>query len=183
MLYLASKSPRRRELLQQLGVVFETLAVDIEEIWDGKESAREYVSRLALQKAKAGKAFAEKDWPILASDTEVVLEDLILGKPQSTEDAIDMLMSLSARTHEVYTAVALVHATEQIAVSINRVSFKELTAAQCRAYCDTGEPCDKAGGYAIQGQAAAFINRLEGSYSSVMGLPLTETAELLKSIS
>lgn len=182
MLYLASKSPRRRELLQQLDVVFETLAVDIEEIWDGKESAREYVSRLALQKAKAGKALAEKDWPILASDTEVVLDDLILGKPQSTEDAIDMLMSLSGRTHEVYTAVALLHAREQIAVSINRVSFKELTAAQCRAYCDTGEPDDKAGGYAIQGQAAAFVNRLEGSYSSVMGLPLCETVELLKSI-
>lgn len=182
MLYLASKSSRRRELLQQLDVVFETLAVDIEEIWDGRESAAEYVSRLARQKARAGQALVDNDGRILAADTEVVLDNQILGKPQNTDDAVDMLMSLSARTHEVYTAVALLHETEQIAVSINRVSFKKLTAAQCRAYCDTGEPCDKAGGYAIQGQAAAFVDRLEGSYSSVMGLPLRETAELLKSI-
>ena len=181
MLYLASKSPRRRELLQQLGLEFETLAVDIEEIWDGKESARNYVSRLALDKARAGSALAAYNWPILASDTEVVLDDQILGKPDDVDDAVSMLMSLSRRSHEVYTADALLHETEQVSVIVNRVSFKKLTPEECQVYCDTGEPLDKAGAYAIQGKAAAFICRLEGSYSSVMGLPLAETAELLKS--
>jgi nucleoside triphosphate pyrophosphatase len=181
VLYLASKSPRRRELLKQLGVEFETLAVDIEEIWDGKESARDYVSRLALDKAIAGKALAAYNCPVLASDTEVVLDDQILGKPADSDHIISMLMSLSGRTHEVYTAVALLHESEQVVVSINQVSFKKLTEEECQAYCKTGEPLDKAGAYAIQGKAAAFIEKLQGSYSSVMGLPLSETAELLKS--
>jgi nucleoside triphosphate pyrophosphatase len=182
LLYLASKSPRRKELLKQLGVEFETLSVNIEEAWDGRESAREYVSRLALEKAQAGKVLAKNDLPILASDTEVVLDGKILGKPQNSADAIAMLMSLSGRSHEVYTAVALLHKTEKIAVSVNQVSFKELTEEECRIYSDTGEPEDKAGAYAIQGKAAAFICGLDGSYSSVMGLPLVETAELLRSI-
>lgn len=182
MLYLASKSPRRKELLEQLGVEFETLSVNIEEIWDGRESAQEYVSRLALAKARAGRALAENDLPMLASDTEVVLDGIILGKPQNNADAIAMLMSLSGKTHEVYTAVALLHKTERILVSVNQVSFKELTEDECRRYSETGEPQDKAGAYAIQGGAAAFICGLDGSYSSVMGLPLVETAELLKLI-
>jgi septum formation protein len=182
LLYLASKSPRRKELLKQLDVEFETLSVNIEEIWDGRESAHEYVSRLALEKARAGKVLAENDLPILASDTEVVLDGKILGKPQNSADAIAMLMSLSGRTHQVYTAVALLQETEKIAVSVNQVSFKELTEEECRIYSDTGEPEDKAGAYAIQGKAAAFICGLDGSYSSVMGLPIFETAQLLKSI-
>jgi nucleoside triphosphate pyrophosphatase len=181
-LYLASKSPRRKKLLKQLGVEFETLSVNIEEVWDGRESAHEYVSRLALEKARAGKVLAKNDLPILASDTEVVLDGKILGKPQNSADAIAMLMSLSGRSHEVYTAVALLQETEKIAVSVNRVSFKELTEEECRIYSDTGEPDDKAGAYAIQGKAAAFICSLEGSYSSVMGLPLIETEQLLRSI-
>jgi septum formation protein len=182
LLYLASRSPRRKELLKQLGVEFETLSVNIEEIWDGRESANQYVSRLALEKAEAGKVLAEKDLPILASDTEVVLDGKILGKPQNSADAIVMLMSLSGRSHEVYTAVALLQETEKIRVSVNQVSFKELTEEECRIYSDTGEPEDKAGAYAIQGKAAAFVTKLEGSYSGVMGLPLSETAELLNSI-
>ncbi|MFT5131606.1 MAG: septum formation protein [Gammaproteobacteria bacterium] len=182
LLYLASKSPRRLALLRELGVKFETLAVDTDEIWDGKESARDYVTRLAIGKARAAKIMAENDWPILASDTEVVLDNQILGKPDNTEHAISILMSLSGRTHEVYTSLALVHETEQVSISVNQVSFKALTEDECRAYCDTGEPYDKAGAYGIQGRAAAFICKLEGSYSSVMGLPLSETAKLLKSI-
>ncbi len=182
MLYLASRSPRRQELLQQLDVEFQTLAVDIDETWDGKENARNFVGRLALGKAKAARVLAEKRWPILASDTEVVLDNRILGKPGNEENAVSMLMSLSGRSHEVYSAVALLHDTEQLAVSVNRVSFREMTLAECQDYCDSGEPFDKAGGYGIQGRAAAFICKLEGSYSAVMGLPLVETAKLLKSI-
>ena len=182
LLYLASRSPRRRELLEQLGFEFQTIAVDVVEIWDGKENARDYVSRLALGKARAAREIAEKQWPILASDTEVVLDNQILGKPDNTEETISMLMSLSGRSHEVYSAVVLLHQTEQIEISINRVTFKELTTKECRDYCDSCEPFDKAGGYGIQDRAAAFICKLEGSYSSVMGLPLLETAKLLKSI-
>jgi septum formation protein len=182
LLYLASRSPRRKALLRQLGVQFETLNVDIEEIWDGRESAEEYVSRLALDKARAGTERAEKEWPVLASDTEVVLDGKILGKPDNREHANLILMSLSGRTHEVYTAVVLKQRTEQIRLSLNRVSFRQLTEHESRCYCDSGEPNDKAGAYAIQGRAADFICRLEGSYSSVMGLPLNETAELIKTI-
>ena len=182
LLYLASRSPRRRKLLEQLGFEFQTIAVDVVEIWDGKENASDYVSRLALGKARAARGIAEKQWPILASDTEVVLDDKILGKPDNTEDAISMLMSLSGRSHEVYSAVVLLYQTEQIEIGINRVTFKEMTRAQCRDYCDSCEPFDKAGAYGIQDRAAAFICKLEGSYSSVMGLPLLETAKLLKSI-
>ena len=182
MLYLASKSPRRRELLHKLGVEFEAITVDIEEIWDGRESAEKYVSRLALGKAQAGRQSVENDWPILASDTEVVLDGQILGKPQNIEDARRMLMSLSGRIHEVYTSVVLLQKKAELAVSINRVGFSQISLEKCLAYCDTGEPMDKAGAYAIQGNAAAFICSLEGSYSSVMGLPLSETAELIKTI-
>ncbi len=180
-MYLASKSPRRRQLLERLGLEFETLTIDIEEIWDGRESAREYVSRLASGKARAGQGIAENHWPVLASDTEVVLDGQILGKPDNIEHAMHMLLSLSGRSHDVYTAVALLHEVEQIVISKNRVSFKELTADECAAYCNTGEPFGKAGAYAIQGYAANFISRLEGSYSSVMGLPMAETAAMIKS--
>ncbi|MDP7228201.1 MAG: Maf family protein, partial [Alphaproteobacteria bacterium] len=114
--------------------------------------------------------------------TEVVLDNQILGKPRNTEEAIAMLMSLSARTHEVYSAVALLDQHKQVLVNISQVTFKKLTAEECRVYSDTGEPLDKAGGYGIQGKAAAFINRLEGSYSGVMGLPLLETAKLIQSL-
>jgi septum formation protein len=182
LLYLASKSPRRRELLMALGVDFETLDVDIPEIWDGIESAREYVSRLATEKARAAKAIAERDLPILASDTEVLLGNRVLGKPANIDDAISMLMSLSDCSHEVYSAVALLWKTEKVLVNISRIKFKELTELECREYCELESPYDKAGAYGIQGRAAAFICKLEGSYSGVMGLPLTETATLLKAM-
>ncbi len=182
MLYLASKSPRRRELLNRLGVQFEIIAVDIEEVWNGEESAEEYVSRLALDKARAGRKLAQNSWPVLASDTEVVLDGLILGKPENKDAAVSMLLSLSNRTHEVITAVAFLDQIEQVVISTNRVSFQILTPEECQAYGNTGESFDKAGAYAIQGKAAGFICGLAGSYSSVMGLPLSETAELLESI-
>jgi septum formation protein len=180
--YLASASPRRRELLAQLGVEFQTIRVDIDEIWDGKETARRYVSRLAQEKALAAKKLAQHSWPILAADTEVVLDNQILGKPENTESARSMLMSLSGRTHEVLSAVVLLQETAQLVVSLNRVSFRDISTQECENYCASGEPLDKAGGYGIQGKAAIFINRLEGSYSSVMGLPLRETASLLNAI-
>ena len=177
--YLASKSPRRRELLDQLDVEYETLDVDVDETWDGKETAKDYVTRLALEKARAGKAIRQKDYPVLASDTEVVIDNEILGKPKDREAAIAMLQKLSGRVHQVYSAVALLGEEEEIKLNVNQVSFKPLTLEECETYCDTEEPFGKAGSYAIQGKAAAFICRLEGSYSGVMGLPLFETAELL----
>lgn len=178
-LYLASRSPRRRELLNQIGVEYEILDVEIDESWNGVEVARDYVARLALEKARAGRMVAENPWPVLAADTEVVIDDRILGKPKDKEDAMEMLQSLSGRTHLVYSAVALVHEKANLKLSISRVCFKPLSLQASRAYCDSGEPLDKAGAYGIQGAAAAFISRLEGSYSGVMGLPLYETAELL----
>ncbi len=182
MIYLASKSPRRCQLLEQLGVEYETLEIDIDESWDGVETARDYVERLALEKARAGKSITNDNISILAADTEVVLDDHILGKPQDMDHAIAMLQMLSGRTHHVYSAVALVNDSEQLRITINHVCFKPLTLAECEAYSESGEPMGKAGAYAIQGKASAFISRLEGSYSGVMGLPLFETAELLKTI-
>ena len=179
-IYLASRSPRRRQLLEQLHVEFEIVDVDIDETWDGKEPAEQFVTRLALEKARAGRQKTGNSAPVLAADTEVVLDGRLLGKPANRADAISMLQNLSGRGHEVYCAVALIDAKETTAISINRIRFRPLTVAECEAYCDTGEPYDKAGGYGIQGRAAAFVTRLEGSYSGVMGLPLFETAGLLK---
>lgn len=182
MIYLASKSPRRRQLLEQLGIAYQTVDVDIDETWDGREFAKDYVTRLALEKARAGRQQAERDLPVLAADTEVVLDDEILGKPEDQDEAIVMLQRLSGRTHLVYSAIALLDKNENTALCISRVDFKPLSLEECRAYCDTGEPFDKAGGYAIQGRAGAFISRLEGSYSGVMGLPLFETQRLLNTV-
>lgn len=165
-----------------MGVEFETIAVNIKEVWDGRENAERYVSRLAEEKARAARVIADKPWPILASDTEVVVDGQVMGKPADRDEAIAMLMSLSGRSHEVYSAVVLLQKTARHALSFNHVSFKELSVEECRRYCDSGEPYDKAGGYGIQGRAAAFICGLEGSYSSVMGLPTKETAELIRGI-
>ncbi len=180
MIYLASKSPRRRKLLKQLNVEYEILDINIVEKWDGTETATEFVCRLALEKARAGKKIAQKKLPVLAADTEVVLDDKILGKPKDKDDAIAMLQCLSGRTHYVLSAVALIHEIETVELNTSHVCFKSLTLEECESYCNTGEPLDKAGAYAIQGGAAAFISRLEGSYSGVMGLPLYETSEMLK---
>ena len=180
MLYLASKSPRRRQLLDQVGVAYETLDVDVDESWDGAEEPARHVQRLALEKARSGRRLAGDTAPVLAADTGVVLDGRLLGKAGNREEAMHMLQSLSGRSHEVYSAVALLQADEQLRLSRSRVCFRPLGDEECEAYCDSGEPYGKAGGYAIQGLAAVFVSRLEGSYSGVMGLPLYETTVLLK---
>ena len=180
--YLASGSPRRRELLQQIGVPFRVVGAAVDEaVWSG-EVAAAYVARLAAAKAELGweRNRDAIDGPVLAADTSVVLDAKILGKPADREEAEAMLRQLSGRTHEVLTAVAL-RTVDGLRSRISRseVTFRRIAAAEARAYWDTGEPCDKAGAYAIQGRAAVFIAELRGSYSGVMGLPLFETAELL----
>ena len=181
-IYLASKSPRRHELLKQLGIEFEIVDVDIDETWDNKEIARHYVTRLAIEKAKSGlEKINKNDAIVLGADTAVVLDDIILGKAEKQSEATDMLKTLSGRTHHVYSAITLVsNNNETTAISISRVSFKPLTDEEIEQYCTTGEPLGKAGAYAIQGKAAKFIERLEGSYSGVMGLPLYETWNLIQ---
>lgn len=179
MLFLASKSPRRRELLGQIGIPFQVLETDIDETWDGTGNINNFIVRLALDKARAGKRHTQPGDPVLAADTEVVIDGRILGKPRDSGHAVEMLQSLSGRTHQVLSAVALIGSVEESSLNISRVSFKVLTPEECRSYCNTGEPLGKAGAYAIQGRAAAFITRLEGSFSGVMGLPLSETRELL----
>jgi septum formation protein len=183
IIYLASGSPRRRELLEQMGVPFERLAVEVPEVPQMGESPEDYAVRVALDKARAGREHlsAGAPLPVLGADTAVVAGDRILGKPSGREDALAMLEMLSGSTHRVLTAVALAgpDGGEAIRLSESRVSFRATTAAERSAYWQTGEPVGKAGGYAIQGRGAVFIERLEGSYSGVMGLPIYETAELL----
>ncbi len=180
-IYLASKSPRRRTLLEQIGVTYETLEVDINEDWDGQESAADYVQRLAREKALHGWSTLKNRTPapVLGADTAVVLDDRILGKPESQSHALDMLQQLSGRTHQVYTGIAIAEGEAHSLLSVSHVTFRDLDSAECLNYWHSGEPEGKAGGYAIQGRAAAFIQHLEGSYSGVMGLPLYETAQLL----
>ena len=180
--YLASGSPRRRELLQQIGVPFRVVGTAIDEAVLPDEAPLQYVARLAAAKAEAGwersRDFAHA--PVLAADTAVVLDGRILGKPTDCQDAEGMLRQLSGRTHEVFTAIALRTANGlQSRISRSEVTFRSIAAAEARGYWETGEPSDKAGAYAIQGLGAIFIADLRGSYSGVMGLPLFETAELL----
>lgn len=177
---LASRSPRRRELLKQIGVEFEVLDVDVDESWDGKETPEEYVRRIAVEKACAGKKLAHENLPVLAADTAVVLDGHILGKAENKDEAIAMLERLSGKTHDVLSAVTVITEQTHSRLSISRVTFKDLGKKEIDNYCSSDEPIGKAGGYAIQGRAAVFIERLEGSYSGVMGLPLFETQELLK---
>jgi septum formation protein len=180
--YLASASPRRRELLQQIGVPFRLVGTQVDETPLPGEAPAAYVSRLAAAKADAGwLSRSAANTPVLAADTAVALDGAILGKPRDKEDAERMLLQLSGRTHEVLTAVAVRSAAgNEIKVSRSLVTFRTVAAAEAGAYWNTGEPHDKAGAYAIQGYAAIFIAELRGSYSGVMGLPLFETAELLK---
>jgi len=180
---LASASSRRRELLDQAGIVYQTRTADIDESARHDEAPGQYVERIAGEKAKWVAARDFSGLPILGADTAVVLEGEILGKPRDVSHAVELLNSLSGKTHKVYTAVALVTPGRPICgrLSVSRVSFAELEPEWIRAYCDTGEPMDKAGAYAIQGLAAGYISRLEGSYSGVMGLPLFETVELISS--
>jgi septum formation protein len=194
--YLASRSSRRRELLKQIGVKFEPLLLrlsaprgaDVDESRHDGESAGEYVERVAREKAECAlrilgmRALGSR--PVLAADTVVICDGDVLGKPANPEEAAAFIKRLSGRAHEVRTAVAVTSTAAQgaqalSAVSISHVTFRELTEAEIKRYCQTAEPYDKAGGYGIQGLAAVFIERLEGSYSGVMGLPLAETAQLL----
>lgn len=182
-IYLASASPRRRELLQQIGVSFRVIGAELDETALPGEAPLAYVSRLAQAKAAEGwrRSRESPSAPVLAADTAVVLDERILGKPKDMEDAMSMLLNLSGRSHDVLTAVALrTSAGTELGVSRSTVAFRVIDPAEARAYWLGGEPRDKAGGYAIQGYGAVFIADLKGSYSGVMGLPLYETANLLR---
>lgn len=179
-LYLASASPRRRELLLQIGVPHRRVAAPIDEGVLPGEAPAAYVERLARAKAAAGLAALGHPACVLGADTAVVLDGQILGKPGDRAEGLAMLAALSGRSHEVLTALALSDGERCMAqVVASRVHFRPITPAERTAYWDTGEPADKAGGYAIQGLAAVFVTHLEGSYSAVVGLPLAETAALL----
>ncbi|TLP77937.1 septum formation inhibitor Maf [Pseudomonas nitroreducens] len=185
-LYLASSSPRRRELLTQIGLPFHIVPASIDETPESGESARAYVERLARGKALAGLNFLAQraDVCVLGADTAVVLDGRILGKPVDRDDALAMLQALSGREHEVLTAVAVADRDRcEARVVSSRVAFREVSAEEAERYWETGEPQDKAGGYAIQGLAAVFVSRVEGSYSAVVGLPLCETSALLADFS
>jgi septum formation protein len=182
-LYLASASPRRRELLAQIGVPHVIRPVDIDESRQSGESPGDYVLRLARAKAEtAWERFARAEQrTVLAADTAVVVGDAILGKPRDRTDGLRMLGELSGRTHRVLTAVALRDGRGLFAnLNESRVKFRQLSSTEAAQYWETGEAADKAGAYAVQGVAAVFIERIEGSYSGVMGLPLFETAQLLQ---
>ncbi|AUL99046.1 septum formation inhibitor Maf [Zoogloeaceae bacteirum Par-f-2] len=193
-IYLASRSPRRRELLRQIGVRFDVLAfrgsergedADVDEAPIDGETAERYVERLALTKAEAG--MRRLLWrrlprqPVLAADTTLEMDGRIIGKPASPEDAVRILRSLSARSHRVLTAVAVTDGERtRRALSISQVRFRAIDEAELYRYVATGEPLDKAGAYGIQGRAAVFVEHICGSYTGIMGLPLYETAQLLQ---
>jgi septum formation protein len=181
-LYLASRSPRRQELLRQIGLRFQAQEVEVAETPLPGESPEEFVHRLALEKARAGWRAPSRrlSVPVLGADTAVVVDGEILGKPLDCPDAVRMLGKLSDRSHRVLSAVALVwEGRQDWRLNESRVWFRTLTESERERYCATGEPLDKAGAYAIQGRGAMFVSRLEGSYSGVMGLPVYETAGLL----
>jgi septum formation protein len=180
--YLASASPRRRQLLEQLGLSFEVLVADVDESPQPGECPRDYVLRVARAKAEAVAArLGQPPLPVLAADTAVVLEGVILGKPRDRDDGIGMLSRLGGRTHQVLSGVALWNRGGlRTVLNQSQVRFRAIDVAEAAAYWDSGEPRDKAGGYGIQGLGAVFAEHLEGSHSGVMGLPLAETATLLK---
>ena len=192
VVYLASKSSRREELLRQLGIEFVPIRVreapgrdrDVEEGARDAEPPLHYVERIARTKAQVGwQRIVQRGLvprPVLGADTEVVLDGTIFGKPKDGADATRMLTQLSNRTHHVLTAVALCWDQQMVAeISTSSVTFRELTPDEIERYVATGEPFDKAGAYAVQGRAASFVSRIEGSYTGVMGLPLFETAQAL----
>jgi len=180
-LILASASPRRQALLKQVGIAFRQQVAEIDETPLENEAAEDYVVRLALEKARAVRQHSITDrLPVLGADTAVVIDGRLLGKPESPAHARQMLQLLSGREHRVMSAVALVGSREAVQLSVSRVWFRPLSENEIDAYWRTGEPQDKAGAYAIQGVGAIFIERLEGSYTGVMGLPLYETGQLLQ---
>ena len=184
-LYLASGSPRRRELLTQIDVPFNTIIAAIDETPLANESPESYVERLACEKAQAGRNVLLKSihpdlFCVLGADTAVVLEGRILGKPVDQADALTMLKALSGREHDVLTAIAVIDSQLcETRVVRSRVKFRDISKQEASLYWASGEPQDKAGGYAIQGLGAVFVAGLNGSYSGVVGLPVCETAELL----
>jgi len=181
-LYLASKSPRRQQLLNQIGVRFTQIDIDVSEERLLQENAQDYVSRIALEKARAASRLPDldKSIPILGSDTIVLLDNKILGKPKDFNEAINMLSYLSGRTHRVLTAISVIHDEAWSCISETQVTFRDLSENEIEAYCFSDEPWDKAGAYAIQGLASIFIKEIKGSYSGVMGLPVYETAQCLQ---
>ncbi|MRI32262.1 septum formation protein Maf [Endozoicomonas sp. OPT23] len=185
MIYLASQSPRRRELLDQIGVPYTVLSCEIDETPTDGEEPQSYVERMAREKAKAGWLCVACDGltehPVLAADTSVILGKKILGKPENSDHACDMLLALSGTCHEVITAVA-VYSDRNVEVTVSRTKVRMTTFSKdvAKEYIATGEPADKAGAYGIQGYGAVLVDSIEGSYSGVVGLPLKETAELLK---
>lgn len=191
--YLASQSPRRRQLLEQLGVAYELLLPEPHEDAEAleavlpREAPLAYVQRVTELKLNAGLARQQRlGWPaapVLCSDTTVALGRVILGKPVDAADAVQILSRLAGKTHRVLTAVALGTADQRFqSVSVSRVTFTPMSAAQIADYVDTGEPMGKAGAYGVQGRAAAHISHLSGSYSGIMGLPMFETAQLLRTM-
>lgn len=192
-IYLASRSPRRRELLKQIGIDFEMLllrsdprrGVDVDETPLPEEPALDYAVRIARVKAEVGvRAVAMRRLrpkPVLAADTTVVLGGAIIGKPEDREDAVRILAALSGREHQVISVVAMAYRDQvEHRVSSSTVWFRSIPDEEVRRYADTGEPLDKAGAYGIQGRAGMFVTRIDGSYSGIMGLPLAETAELMQ---
>ncbi len=180
MLYLASKSPRRKELLGRITPDFKVLDVDVEEIPQPGESPDVYVLRVAMDKAAAAKKRTNDEDIVVAADTEVILDNNIIGKPTDEENAVSILGELSDRTHKVISVV-IVHGKDALSVvTTNLVTFREISEQERRWYCKTCAPLDKAGAYGVQDAGAGFIDRLDGSYSSVMGLPLKETRQLLQ---
>ena len=184
-IYLASASPRRSALLTQIGVAHRVLPADISEARERDEPSERYVVRLAEQKASVvwERTQSEQPRPVLAADTTVVVDERLFGKPRDAADALAMLTDLSGRSHRVLTGVALRHTGGLDSVlSVSEVKFRPTSEEERRAYCATGEPLDKAGAYGIQGYGAVFVEWIEGSFSSVVGLPLRETASLLAQV-
>lgn len=180
-LYLASGSPRRQELLSQLGIQFERIIPGVEEQRQPGERPQDYVQRLARDKASAGVAMAPQNFPVLGADTIVILDGDVLEKPQDTDDAARMLARLSGRTHQVMTAVAIADRQHVVSCLVTTdVTFCTLSEQDIRDYVASGEPLDKAGSYGIQGAGGCFVRAINGSYYAVVGLPLVETRELLK---
>jgi len=176
---LASASPRRKELLDQIQVAYRVYPVDLDETPLPNEMPLDYVQRLAAEKSAACVAQLGDNLPVLAADTAVVMDGLIMGKPKDRDDALTMLRLLSGKMHRVYSAVSLRGREHGQAVSITEVTFRSLTECEIEAYWQSGEPADKAGSYAIQGLGGVFVESINGSFSGVVGLPLFETAELL----
>ncbi|TEW54330.1 septum formation inhibitor Maf [Psychromonas sp. RZ22] len=181
-LWLASNSPRRGELLSQINIEYERVNAGIDETKQADEGSEQYVQRLALEKAQAGWLNSDRQGLVLGADTIVVCAGVVMEKPKNKQHAQQMMALLSDNTHYVLTAIALVHEKkQQVELVTTEVTFKALTEQEISDYWETGEPQDKAGGYGIQGIAGQFVTQLSGSYSAVVGLPLYETAELIKS--